>query len=256
MSHKPIKSWNISTRLQSKNKSWSVPSPSWFDNAGWKKATDYTTSVTTGFDNDIIALADSYKSSVDWDAGTGTYYELNYASGQPLSTLTVKTGAMFRDLGSQDYAEPDIGLGFYLVCEDGGRPVKVHEPWDVATVDASNAFSLAYWLDEWDYPLPRVEIADNMFNGTYMRRFRDSSAFRTSLTNLSSGSNMFNICQLDAESVRIIAEQIKDWSTLGGTHRLGLYIDSRYRDEVAPYIAAITAKGWTVSAAYTSAYFI
>lgn len=163
---------------------------------------------------------------------------------------------MYRDLGSQDYVEPDIGFGFYLVCEDGGRPVKVHEPWDVTTVNASYAFSQAYWLDEWDYPMSKVEIADGMFSGSSLRRFRDSSTFHTSLTNLSSGVNMFSTCQLDAESVRIIAEQIKDWSTLGGTHQLGLYIDSRYRNDVAPYIATIRAKGWTVSETYTSVYFI
>lgn len=216
-----------------------------------------TSTVTVGSEAEAVALAGSYKSEWNWEDNTVTWHEVSYSTGQPVSTVTVKTGTSALPKEG-DWREPiPLGYGFYMCGTDTNADedyIKIHEPWKPDTVDGNAMFRYCGWLTEWNFPMPMLENGSYMFAYTYMRKFRDPSEFGTSLSRLVNGDYMFILCSLDAESVRIIAEQIKDWRGDTATHKLSLGIDQAYRDEVGGYIDAITAKGWTVTVAYTNFY--
>lgn len=251
---KQIKKWNIETRLNGKSKTWSLPSQEWGMWPNFKKDDRVDTHVYTGHDAELIEIAEGYKAYIDYENREVYYYDMQLESGTPLSKLTVKEGYA-RDT-STDLVDPELnGYGFFMVTEDGGEPYKVHDEWDITTVDATDAFVYCSWLDEWDFPMSKVEIADNMFSYTYLRRFRDSSPFHTSLSNLASADGMFNYCCLDLESIRIISSQIKAWDD-GNVHKISLYIDRAHQGlpELNGYLETLQNKGWTATVVYASYY--
>lgn len=249
---KEVKKWNIKTRFQSSTKSYSTEIP-----AGYEKRSDYTTTVITGWNGDIAAEMEKYKAEVDWEKEEATWHELSFNTENPLNSLTIKSGTAYRPKEG-DWREPiPPNYGFYLcgtVTNKDEDYIKIHDPWKLDTVNGANLFARCSWLTEWNFPMPMLETGTNMFSYTFMRKFRDPSVFGTSLSRLNTATNMFQGCSLDAESIRIISEQIKDWSDDTNSHPITLHIDTAYKDEVADYLNTITEKGWTVTTSYTNFY--
>ncbi len=257
MSDKPIKSWNIKTRFQSASKTVSTNLP-----PGFEKRNDSTSFVITGWNDVIAADAEKYKRpEIDWENKTATWYELSYSSGNPLNTLTVKTGTAYVPVDG-DWEEPTPeGYGFFMNLVDTNNPedyIKVHDPWVPATTDGKYMFQRCGWLDEWNFEMPELVDGTGMFSQTYMRRFRDPSQFGTSLRKLDKGQTMFTGCSLDKESIRIISSQIKDHTGAAAKPELTLGIDASLQNDpdVLQYLDVITRKNWKTTVSYTNYYIV
>lgn len=215
--------------------------------------------MITGWTGDIAEEIEKYKADIDWDSGSMATYELSYNTETPLGALTIKKGSAYLPKEG-DWREPiPLGYGFYLCGTATNRDedyIKVHEPWSPATVDGTRMFQLCQWLYRWDYPTAMLVNGSYMFYNSYLREVRDDSAFHTSFSRLENGENMFYGCCLDKESIRVIATQIPDWSSTGGTHKLYLGIDNKIKndEDVTSWRNLITSKGWTLSVLWTTYY--
>ena len=78
--------------------------------------------------------------------------------------------------------------------------------------------------------------------------------FRGALPVLTSANNMFVKCKLDLPSVQNIAEGINDLASQSksGSIAIGMAADLRGNSELTEALAAIRAKGWTVTEQYNS----
>ena len=96
----------------------------------------------------------------------------------------------------------------------------------------------------------------SMTTGSYMfGSCTNLSSFNSDLSSMTTGSNMFNGCKLNLESVQNIANTINDLTAVNKTGSIYISMDTTLKsdDTTAPVneaLAAIRAKGWTVSENY------
>lgn len=255
---KPIKSWNIKARLQSKQKSWSTPSENWaLWDEKWIKDDETNTTIYTGIDSEIIALAETIKGGEREDEEVVDWYQVSYTSGQPLSTLSVIHGTAHPSVQEEEEEPHFTQKGWYYAWQDATSIddyAYIHAPYDVLQTDCTDMYSHCGWLYRWTHPLSHVVNGTRMFDYAYMREFRDDGGIKTTLMMLDNADNMFSGCQLDLESIQTIAQTIKTHTS--GTHRIGLGVDYRLQGN-ADYTAAIntiTSKGWSVYAQFNNFY--
>lgn len=97
-----------------------------------------------------------------------------------------------------------------------------------------------------------LSYGEDMFTGC-----TSLTDFTSELSSLINGKNMFNLCKLNLASVQNIANTIKDLSglTLSGNRgkiTIGIAADLQDNQELADALAAIVAKGWTVTEQYNA----
>lgn len=86
---KEIKQWGVVGGLESRTKTWTVPSGMIFDMT-YRKEESYTQENFTDFGSVIEEIAESYEP--DWGTDYVIYHELTYTFGRPFDSLTVRTG--------------------------------------------------------------------------------------------------------------------------------------------------------------------
>lgn len=92
--NKEIKSWGKIGGLTSMNQSWGEPADDWLFWPAWRKESDYSTMNFSGTDEEMRELADSF--CADIGSENMTYYEINFSTGTPVATLSVKRGRAYK----------------------------------------------------------------------------------------------------------------------------------------------------------------
>ena len=121
--------------------------------------------------------------------------------------------------------------------------------------DGTYMFGSCSNLTSFSSDLSSLTNGSNMFYGC-----KNITSFSSDLSSLTNGSRMFgystsNCTKLDLASVQNIAETINDLASKGTTGTIGIGIAKALQsdDETAPInvaLAAIRAKGWTVTEMY------
>ena len=119
--------------------------------------------------------------------------------------------------------------------------------------NAEAMFYGCYKLDSFSSDLPSLTNCNNMF--AYCNSL---TSFKSSLPSLTNGYNMFDDCKLDTASVKNIIDTINTYSaklTLGmgcnnTTEDKDLFAQEIGYADMTSLLAALQAKGWTVTAQY------
>ena len=137
--------------------------------------------------------------------------------------------------------------------------------WDIdlpALVSGGGMFLGCSSLESFNSVLPRLKSA-NLYSSGMFEGCSSLTSFSSNLPALTDGTRMFNGCKLDLASVQNIADTINDLAAQNKVGNITIGIDASLRyndtltDEEQPdavaaknAIAAIVAKGWTVTEQY------
>lgn len=108
-------------------------------------------------------------------------------------------------------------------------------------------------IEEWTVELPNLVNGEAMFQQGSESEAKCLKRFRGTLPALIIGTDMFRRCQLDIDSIRCIAETIKDVSVgdfpIHSEKVLDITLDPATRQDpnFQKYVEIIQEKGWNVA---------
>lgn len=106
-------------------------------------------------------------------------------------------------------------------------------------------------LEKFDNNLESLEYGQSMFQGCTSLKH-----FGSNLSSLTVGTSMFDGCKLDTDSLTIIADTIKDWSSCAnssGRHTITIGLGYIATDKDKELCQEIVDKGWVVELRYWDA---
>lgn len=168
---------------------------------------------------------------------------------EPLPSL-VSGESMFEDVASLTSWQTELPS---LVNGNSMFRFTGVDSWQVALPRLKSAYAMFANtpLEEWDVPTPALAVGDFMF--AFGQQGKRLTRFRGSLESLTSGKGMFAHANLDLESVRCVAETIKDVSATvdGWLHPLDLVVNRQEaladKARLNTYLDIIRKKGWQIT---------